>query len=85
MKYIAKKNAWVPPLKGYFKLNIYGAMFFNLHHTGIGAVLRDSKWNCIMAANIYDDNAINSEIVEAATILKGLHQCMLFVYYSFSY
>ncbi|KAF5468064.1 hypothetical protein F2P56_012246 [Juglans regia] len=34
---------WKPHVVGFLKLNVNGAMFFNRHKAGIGAVLRDDK------------------------------------------
>lgn len=62
MNQIKRQNSWVPPLEGYFKLNVDGAIFSSFQqHTGIGAVLKDSEGNCIMVAIIHDGVALNPE------------------------
>lgn len=47
-------------------------MFINLQQTGIGDILRDSQGKYIMAASIREDDALNPEIIEVATILREL-------------
>lgn len=60
----------------YFKLNVDGALFFNLQHTGISFILRDSKGNCIMATSVQDIASLNPKTIGTLTILRGLQQCM---------
>lgn len=43
---------------------------------GVGVILRDTKCNCVMVANIREDNAFNPMTVEAMAVLWGLQQCM---------
>lgn len=51
--------AWAPPPVGYLKLSIDGAIFPNIHQSGIGFVLKDPTGQCLMATSIREPAALN--------------------------
>lgn len=65
------KDCWSPFQEGYLKLNVDGAIFFDLQQIGVEAILPDEKGNCVVAA-IWEVDAYNLEIVEAVAILRSL-------------
>lgn len=60
---------WRPPPEGFLKLNVDGAMFFNLQKIGIGAILRNSNGDAIMVASILENDFPNLESIKSLTIL----------------
>ncbi|XP_042962388.1 uncharacterized protein LOC122296651 [Carya illinoinensis] len=59
-----------PP--GVFKLNVDGATFLNQHNAGIGAILRDSKGEVLMAASKKEHEIRNATSIEMLAIFRGL-------------
>lgn len=48
---IGRSSIWEPPLKGCLKLNVDGAIFFDLDKTRVGCLVRDSKGMPLLAAS----------------------------------
>lgn len=70
------KLGWSSPPNGFMKLNVDAVIFFDFQQMEIGAILRDSKGNYVMAASMAETNTFNSMTVEAMAIIKGLQLCM---------
>lgn len=75
---IDRVGRWQPLGEGCFKLNVNGAIFFNLQKAGIGAILRDNKGEPIMATSIKGEALFNPETIEGLAILRGLQLCVPF-------
>lgn len=71
-----KKDDGDPQDLGTFKLNIDSASFFDQHAIGVGAILRDSKWEIIIAASIHESGFFDSATIECLTMFKGLQLCL---------
>lgn len=67
---------WKPPQDRYFKLNVDGALFFDLQEAGVGVILRDSKGDEIMAASLLENEVSNLESIESLATLRGLQPSM---------
>ncbi|XP_042950304.1 uncharacterized protein LOC122282418 [Carya illinoinensis] len=63
---------WSPPLPNWFKLNVDGALFFYCNKTGIGAILRNSFGDVIMALSKVEEEFLEPKNVEAMVVLRGL-------------
>lgn len=61
-----------PPLGSFLKLNVNNAMFFDLNKTGIGAILRNSKGEVVMATSLKGFDTNSPQIIEVAAILRSL-------------
>ncbi|KAF5454504.1 hypothetical protein F2P56_024162 [Juglans regia] len=73
---IRKHDRWKAPPPGTFKLNVDGAFSQDGSVTGIGAVLRDSKGEVLMAAAIRERASLNVYELEGLAILRGLQLCL---------
>lgn len=49
-------------------------MFFDKQKAGVGVILRDDKWEVLVACNKVETDMI-SQFIEAITMLRGLHFC----------
>lgn len=65
-------GCWQPPELGFFKLNTDGAIFDNLQAVGLGAVLRDSSGDIVIAASMKENTTLPPETAECLAILRGL-------------
>ncbi|XP_042952128.1 uncharacterized protein LOC122289214 [Carya illinoinensis] len=63
---------WEPSQPGTFKLNVDGAIFQNQQSAGIGAILRDSKGEVLMAVSKRESAVGDATSIEMLAILKGL-------------
>lgn len=63
---------WEPPQVEFLKLNVDGAIFFNLEKTGIGIILQDSRGKPLFAASIDKILVAQPESIYALSILRGL-------------
>lgn len=69
-------GCWKPPKRGYVKLNVDGVLFFCLQVIGIGAILRDSKGDLLLAASIKECGIQDPKTIELVTLLRGLQVCI---------
>ncbi|XP_040987683.1 uncharacterized protein LOC121235401 [Juglans microcarpa x Juglans regia] len=58
------------------KLNIDGALFFDLNKAGMGTVLRNHMGKVLMAVSKVETVFLEPEQVEAVALLRGLQLCM---------
>lgn len=70
------KGYWHPPETGFFKLNIDGALFAEIHAIGFGAILRDHNVDVLLAASIKENDFQLLESIEFLAILIGLRPCL---------
>ncbi|KAF5478189.1 hypothetical protein F2P56_004771 [Juglans regia] len=66
---------WKPPAVGSLKLNVDGAMFFDRHKAGIGAVLRDDKGDVVLAASKIEYEVNELEDIELLAMFGGIQIC----------
>ncbi|XP_035551721.1 uncharacterized protein LOC118349890 [Juglans regia] len=67
---------WSTPPEDSLKLNIDGALFFDLNKAGMGAVLRNHMGEILMACSRVESVSLEPEQVEAVALLRGLQLCM---------
>ncbi|XP_042972972.1 uncharacterized protein LOC122304773 [Carya illinoinensis] len=72
LKAVRHHCRWEFPLPGVFKLNVDGATFLNQHSAGIGAILRDSKGEVLMAASKKEHEVRDATSIEMLAIFRGL-------------
>lgn len=69
-------GCWKHSENGIFKLNTNGAIFCDLQATCMGAILKDSSGDVLMAASIWGSDLQNSKITECLALFKGLQLCL---------
>lgn len=63
-------------MENVYKLNIDGALFFDINDAGIGAILRDSNGNTVMEVRKKERDLLQPTLVESLAILRGLQFCL---------
>lgn len=66
-----KETLWTPPPKGWLKLNVDAAQGKDNNTGGVRAVFKDSAGRMVVAATKVSEDAYDTEITEAQTILCG--------------
>lgn len=72
---LRKLCSWKPFKTGFLKLNVDGDMFSDLHRAGVRDVLRDEKWDIVIAASKVENEVADSEDIELLATFRGLKLC----------
>lgn len=62
---------WDPPSLDYLKLDVDGALFFNLQKAGIGCVVHDNNGKVLIAACLVVNNVNDPATIEALAIFRS--------------
>lgn len=71
-----KVMKWEPPLIGCHKLNVNGALFFDLQKSSIGCVIRDHSGKLLLATSLAVRDAHDLGTIEALALLRSFQLCM---------
>lgn len=71
-----RAGCWISPMENVYKLNIDGALLFDINNAVIGAILRDSNGNTVMADSKKERDLLQPALVESLAILYGLQFCL---------
>lgn len=71
-----KTIKWDSPPLDQYKLQVDGALFFNLKKVGIGCVVHDSSGKVLLAACKVENNVIEPETIETLILLRNLQLYM---------
>lgn len=64
------------PRPGMYKLNVDGALFFNIQNVGIRFIVHDHEGKVALAASEAEKNVDNPVVIEALAALWSLRLCM---------
>lgn len=67
---------WELPHLSFFKLNVDGALFFDLQKVGINYIIHNHQCKVIMIASIANNCVMSPKTIEAFAILRSLQLCM---------
>lgn len=60
------------PPNDLLKLNVDGAIFFDLWKTGVCVIIQDHEGKTFFVASLKEDEVVNQETIKALSILRGL-------------
>lgn len=60
----------------FIKLNVDGALFFDLQKAGVGVIARNSHGSTILTASLLEANISQPKAIESTVILRGLQLCL---------
>jgi hypothetical protein len=69
---IAIAPKWSPPPEGTVLINVDAAIFSSTRRMGIGAVIRDHTWNCLVACSEQSEEVVAPEIAEALAMRRAI-------------
>lgn len=67
---------WEPPSIGSYKVNVDGALFFNIQKARIGFTTHDHEVKVFLAAIIVEWKMDSPETIEALAVLRSFQLCM---------